>query len=1124
MLPILFCLVIFLQGCAIDAPELELINVPDEEMEQDAREIRESISVTLADGLDISLWASEKLLGDLVALDMDNQGRALVTTTNRSRDSEIDIRDVDESWLMETIKLESVEDRRDFLHRELAPERSDENSWITDYNEDGSQDWRDLAVMKEEVYRIEDLTGNGLANQSQLFIRDFNSEVTDVAGALVYHDDHVFLGVGPDMWKIRDTNNDGMGDLKESISHGYNVHVGFSGHGMSGAKVGPDGRIYWGIGDMGFSIVGSDGKKWHYPNQGAILRSETDGSNFEVFAAGLRNTHEFAFDKYGNLITVDNDGDHAGEYERLVYLVNGSDSGWRTNWQFGKYTDPKNNSYKVWMDENYYHPRFDNQAAHVLPPLSRYHAGPAGLAYNPGTALNENWNDHFFVMSFRGAPERSAIYGFTLKKSGASFELDTDQEVLGGALAVGMDFGPDGALYLTDWIQGWGTKDKGRIWKLDTPDHTGSPLRIETKNLLAANFSEYDAKELVDLLGHQDMRVRQKAQFELAERGDSASLLTAINNNDHQLARIHGIWGLAQMGRRNIDAVGPLIQFLNDPDAEIRAQAAKMLGDVRYEPAGELIIPLLRDDKPRVRFFAAEALGRIGYHQAIQPIVEMLEDNDDNDIYLRHAGAIALSRFNDAESIISLADHPSRAVRIAAVVALKRMENPGVKRFLQDEDEYIVTNSARAISDDAFLEEAFPDLARMLDQDRFVNEPLIRRAINANLYNGTAADANRLVSFALRPDVSETLRIEAINTLASWPEPSIFDRVTGRHRGEIENDPEVARDAFGPVIDKLSSANGPPFKVAIIEAIATLDYKSALPDVFALLQNDSSEEVRMASLRTLHALNYGQIEDAVAIALEDEQSSVRMNALRMVTDTELSEESIVNLLISVLEDGDVTEQQTAMKTLGSVESDTAYKVLNNQLELLKAGELATEIQLELIEAVEETNISSLNALLEQYYSALPEDDIVAVYKSSTRGGDAETGRRIFYQNDNAQCVRCHTVHEEGPDVGPDLTNAGSRMSREQLLQAMVEPNARTAPGYGSVTLVLNNGETINGLLEEENDTSITVSTSGEESKEVQVTDISERTDSPSAMPDMSNILSRGEIRDLVEYLATLSDH
>src|SRR3546814_18755162 len=92
---------------------------------------------------------------------------------------------------------------------------------------------------------------------------------------------------------------------------------------MSGLIKGPDGRIYWGIGDIGFNGVGPDGRKWEYPNQGVIVRANPDGSDFEVFAAGLRNTPDFVFDELGNLISVDNDGDHPGEQDCLVYIAIG---------------------------------------------------------------------------------------------------------------------------------------------------------------------------------------------------------------------------------------------------------------------------------------------------------------------------------------------------------------------------------------------------------------------------------------------------------------------------------------------------------------------------------------------------------------------------------------------------------------------------------------------------------------------------------------------------------------------------------------------------------------------------------------------------------------------------------
>ena len=87
-------------------------------------------------------------------------------------------------------------------------------------------------------------------------------------------------------------------------------------------------------------------------------------------------------------------------------------------------------------------------------------------------------------------------------------------------------------------------------------------------------------------------------------------------------------------------------------------------------------------------------------------------------------------------------------MRLAAVIALRRMRHAGVARFLSDADERIVTDAARAINDDGGIEAALPALAAVLKETRFKSEPLLRRAISANLRVGSNEAAERVAAFA----------------------------------------------------------------------------------------------------------------------------------------------------------------------------------------------------------------------------------------------------------------------------------------------------------------------------------------------------------------------------------------
>nr|WP_236676367.1 HEAT repeat domain-containing protein [Chryseolinea lacunae] len=1113
-------LLIFSCGPKEKTAEVRIKKLDPKQTAEMASAVEALVTPQLAEGLTLKLWGVDSLIADPVSIDIDDDGKLYYTRTVRQKHSEFDIRG-HQDWEIESISLKNIEEKRDFLHRTLSPENSAKNGWLADLNKDGSHDWRDMTLEKEQVFMVQDVSGDGVADESQLVIEDFHDETTDAAGGVMKHGKDLFVAIGPDLWRVNDINDDGAADKKESLSHGYGIHVGFSGHGMSGVEIGPEGKVYWQIGDIGFSGKDKDGKLWDHPNSGVIVRANPDGSDFEVFAYGNRNTHEFVFDEYGNMISEDNDGDHPGESERIVYVVNGADIGWRTNWQFGKYRDPENNTYKVWMDEKMYVPHYEGQAAYITPAIANYVNGPTGMLYNPGTALGSEWKNTFFIAEFVGNPAQSGIHAFKLNPKGATFELGENKKILGGVLATGIDFGPDGAMYVADWIEGWGTKDHGRVWKLDVGNPNAAE-RKDTEAKLKTDFTKLDAAQLEALLKHADMRVRQKSQFELATRGEEGLTVfkKSIAQREHQLARVNAIWGISQLARKDIKHAAVLVPLLQDADPEIRAQAAKWIGDVRYKDAGAALIPLLKDDNSRARFFAAEALGRIAYEAAIPNLVELLQANNDEDIYIRHGASLALARIGKAAPVVALSTHASRAVRLAAVVALRRMSDTGIAAFLKDSDQLVVTEAARAINDDLSIEGALAPLGDVLKDTKFTSEALLRRAINANLRVGTDASMQNLIAYASNETAPAPMRAEALAALSTWAKPSVLDRVDGRFRGKVDRDANVVKEKSAAALTTLTGNKNAQVRLAAVKAIGKLHVASASTQLLTRLKTDADPSVREEALKSLAAITDPKIGDAIKVALADKEKNVRVTALDLLPKMKIDKALMVSMLGDVIGTRTVEEKQAALLTLGNLPLESTLPVFNNLLTQLEQKKLPSEINLELSEAIDSTHSKDLEARFKKISASLDKDTLKAAYAGALLGGNAERGARIFYEHQTAQCIRCHSLGDYGGNAGPRLNGVAKRLTREQMLEALINPSARLAPGYGMVILEIKGGKKISGILQEEKPTTLALKIGNKPDTLVQKQDVVKRTDAPSSMPPMRLLLTKKEIRDVLSFIAT----
>src|SRR5205814_9090736 len=138
-------------------------------------------------------------------------------------------------------------------------------------------------------------------------------------------------------------------------------------------------------------------------------------------------------------------------------------------------------------------------------------------------------------------------------------------------------------------------------------------------------FEKRSLEELLGLLAFPHQQVRQEAQFEIAARPMVAvkAFADVLKSGTSQLARLHAVWGLGMMARKNRDALDPLFAVVKDKDAEVKRAAVEQLGNlVRHSRGLELgpgasegqaaLKELIADPDARVQAAAAVAYGKIG--------------------------------------------------------------------------------------------------------------------------------------------------------------------------------------------------------------------------------------------------------------------------------------------------------------------------------------------------------------------------------------------------------------------------------------------------------------------------------------------------------------------------------
>jgi putative heme-binding domain-containing protein len=628
-------------------------------------------------------------------------------------------------------------------------------------------------------------------------------------------------------------------------------------------------------------------------------------------------------------------------------------------------------------------------------------------------------------------------------------------------------------------------------------------------------------EELGKLLGHADQRVRYAAQFELVKRGEPEVLAQASAENNPRLMRVHGIWGLAQLSRSKSKAAASLPSLAQDKDLEVRAQWAKFIGETGRKTEADAVIRLLADDAPRVRFFAAQALGKLGLKEAVPALIAMRNLGNDSDPYVRHAAAVSLAVLSDDAGLVAAGNNESAAIRTVALLALRRKQSKEVARFLEDKNPQLVVEAARAIHDGE-IPAAWPQLAALTEK-RGLAEPVLRRAVNANYLLGTSEAAKRLAKIGGDSNAEPAARLDALQALGAWNEPFRRDRVNGLWR-KLSGKRDTAGAVAGAarILPALLREPSEALRLAALEMAGTLKVMAS-QDVLLAAVGDKSlgGNTRAAAIRALAAMDSPKLADAVKLAVSDKDKPL-LEAARQLA-AKVSPLDAVKLNAPVLEKGTTREKQEALATIAAQPVPEADAIILAQLDRYTANKLPAGLRLDVIEAAEQRNHPEIKRRLAEREALLAQSkDPLIKWRDTLEGGNSKLGREIFTENAEAACMRCHKWKGDGGDVGPDLAKSAQATDRALLLESIIDPSAKIAPGYDNVLLTLKNGEMVAGILNKEVADEVTlINVADGKKQQIKTEQIQERMRVPSAMPPgLADVLGKRNLRDLIEFMAS----
>jgi putative membrane-bound dehydrogenase-like protein len=555
--------------------------------EEEKRQAENALSaLSVEDGLEVSLFASEPMMHNPTNIDIDHRGRV---------------------WVAEGYNYRAQ------IVGNPAREEGD------------------------RILILEDTDGDGKADKETVF---YQNKALDSPLGLLVLGNRVIVSQSPYIWMLTDEDGDDKADKMEIIFQG--IEGVEHDHGVHAVVFGPDGKFYFNFGNYGKRLLDKNGDpvRDRFGNvidfssyqEGIVFRCDADFQNVEVLGHNFRNPYEVAVDSYGTMWQSDNDDD-GNKGVRMNYVMQAGNFGFRDEMTGASWQTPRTNM----EDSIPYRHWFQNDPG-VIPNLLHTGAGsPTGLAVYEGTLLPEKFRNQL-VHCDAG---QNIVRAYPVEKAGAGYSAtfapilwsEKDQWFRPTDVCVA----PDGSLMVSDWydpsVGGHqiGDQERGRLYRVAPPD---SPYTSPT-------FDFSTPGGAIDALANPNPATRYLAWEALKGMGleaeEDLSTVFAANDTEPRL-RARVLWILGQMDQ----VAEKYIQLaLKDRNPDIRITAVRLLeqGDqsllIKYAPQ------LVKDPDSQVRRELALALRYVSTTEAAPIWTSLALAHDGNDKWYLEALGIA---------------------------------------------------------------------------------------------------------------------------------------------------------------------------------------------------------------------------------------------------------------------------------------------------------------------------------------------------------------------------------------------------------------------------------------------------------------------------------------------------